>query len=314
MTPRKLDVLFACFSYGGNGGLSSEHPCVRDWLLDTIPKAKANERIGRVGLIDLADTPITMTRNRAVKQAIQTGFDVLVMLDSDNQPDLLLGKDPDAVPFFDSSFNFLYDHWDKGPVVVAAPYCGPPPHENVYVFLWTNQQTGDVHGNDCQLAQYTRHEATLMSGIREAAALPTGVCMFDIRAFAITAPKKRGDSPWFYYEWTDLECTEKASTEDVTATRDISIEGMRTLGYNPVFCNWSAWAGHWKPKLVGKPDVLTVESVTTRMLQAAEAGNLWSERLKPVKTSFADELDWSQVPQQQSRREANGQLAGPSAA
>ena len=94
------DILICTFSYGGNGGMKSERPDVRDWLLTTIPEMKEDPRIGKVNLVDMADTPITMTRNRAVRFARENNYDLLLMLDSDMAPDLLLGEDPEDKPIW----------------------------------------------------------------------------------------------------------------------------------------------------------------------------------------------------------------------
>lgn len=279
MTPRKLNVFVACFCYGGNGGISSVHPDIAMWLLANAPKMKG-DRIGWSKVEFISDTPITMTRNKAITRARELGADIVVMLDSDMRPDLCLDRDPLAKPFWDTSFDYLYKHYDTGPVMIGAPYCGPPPHENVYVFRWRSRQGNHPDDVDMQLEQYTREEAAIMGGIQEAAALPTGVIMADVRLFELSDPKSQVANlkqqgyeeniardlsrPWFYYEWQDEYGDRKASTEDVTATRDLSLIGQNVLGYNPILCNWDAWGGHWKPKLVGKPQLLTQSEVATR--------------------------------------------------
>jgi hypothetical protein len=285
MSPRKLSVLIACFSYGGNGGLSSEHPDVRNWLLQTVPKMQSDPRIGEVQLIDIADTPITMSRNKAVVKAREGKFDLLLMVDSDMRLDVCDGLDH-AKPFWDTSFDAIYDHYDEGPLAIGAPYCGPPPYENVYVFRWRCKESNNANPVDAQLDQYTREEAHDQGGIKPVAALPTGLILFDMRIFDVTDPKHQYESflargypekeakdltkPWFYYEWNSLYGDTKASTEDVTATRDMALIGYQELGYNPVMCNWDAWAGHWKPKCVGKPMLLTNDEVSERYAAAAK--------------------------------------------
>jgi len=268
---RKFKVGICTFSYGGNGGISSEVPNIREWVVPLVAEVARDDRIADVRMWNLADTPITMTRNRAVLQAREHGIDVLVMVDSDMHPDLYMGQDPNAKPFFQSSFDFIDKHYHKGPVVIGVPYCGPPPNECVYVFRWTSHQTG--HPNpDFQLEMYDRHTAVKMAGIQECAALPTGLIMYDMRCFDLTEPKKDGDHPWFYYEWNDKYAAQKASTEDVTNTRDISLVGTQKLGYNPVLCNWDAWAGHWKPKCVGKPSFVEPSGVCAKLKESWEAG------------------------------------------
>jgi hypothetical protein len=92
-----------------------------------------------------------------------------------------------------------------------------------------------------------------------------------MRCFDLTEPRCDSDKPWFYYEWADKYCAAKASTEDVTQTRDLSMVGTQKLGYSPVYCNWDAWAGHWKPKCVGKPQVLAAKDISNKMKQCWEA-------------------------------------------
>lgn len=267
---QKFSVGIVTFSYGGNGGISSEVPDIREWMIPTVLSAHKDERISGLRVWNLSDTPITMTRNRAVVMAREYGIDVLVMVDSDMKPDINAGM-PDARPFFQSSFDFLVNHYHKGPCVIGAPYCGPPPVENVYVFRWNNM-VSDNPNPDFQLEMYDRHTAVKMAGIQDCAALPTGLIMYDMRAFELTEPKTDSDKPWFYYEWKDRFAAEKASTEDVTQTRDLSMAGTQALGYNPVYCNWDAWAGHWKPKCVGKPQVIDAQEISDKLRTYWESG------------------------------------------
>jgi hypothetical protein len=278
---QKFNVGICTFSYGGNGGISSEVPDIREWMVPCVADLSKDPRVDQIRIWNLADTPITMTRNRAVIMARQFGVDVLLMIDSDMKPDLYAGT-PDAKPFFPSSFDYIVKHYAKGPVVIGAPYCGPPPHECVYVFRWQNMQS--FHPNpDYQLEMYDRHTAVKMAGIQECAALPTGLIMYDMRAFDLTEPKTESDKPWFYYEWKDKYAAEKASTEDVTMTRDLSLVGTQKLGYNPVLCNWDAWAGHWKPKCVGKPVVMSASGVSDKLKNAWESGHDGQTRLIDLK-------------------------------
>ena len=266
---QKFNVGFCTFSYGGNGGIASEHPDIREWMVPLVAELARDARVDQIRIWNLADTPITMTRNRAVLQAREYGVDVLVMIDSDMKPDINAG-DPAAKPFFKSSFDFLVDHYHKGPCVIGVPYCGPPPVECVYVFRWNNMQTSNPNP-DFQLEMYDRHTAVKLAGIQECAALPTGLIMYDMRAFEVTEPKSDADKPWFYYEYKDQFQSEKASTEDVTMTRDLSLVGTQKLGYNPVFCNWDAWAGHWKPKCVGKPQYIQAKDISQKLKDCWEA-------------------------------------------
>jgi len=257
---QKFNLGICTFSYGGNGGISSEVPDIREWMIPVVLEASRDERVGNIRVWNLSDTPITMTRNRCVLQAREFGVDVLIMVDSDMKPDINAGHS-DARPWFKTSFDFLVNHYHKGPCVIGAPYCGPPPMECVYVFRWQNMQSGNQNP-DFQLEMYDRHTAHKMAGIQECAALPTGLIMYDMRAFGLTEPRTEADKPWFYYEWADKYAASKSSTEDVTQTRDLSMAGVQQLGYNPVYCNWDAWAGHWKPKCVGKPQIIDASGVS----------------------------------------------------
>ena len=281
---QKFNVGLVTFSYGGNGGISSEVPDIREWMVPLVSELSRDERVDQIRIWNLADTPITMTRNRAVLQAREFGVDVLVMIDSDMKPDLGGSK-----PFFTSSFDFLVDHYHKGPVIIGAPYCGPPPNECVYVFRWQNQQSLNPNP-DFQLEMYDRHTAVKLAGIQECAALPTGLIMYDMRVFELTEPKQEGDKPWFYYEHPDLYQSQKASTEDVTMTRDVSLVGTQKLGYNPVFCNWDAWAGHWKPKCVGKPIFIDAKGVSDKMKSCWEAGVDNEVKLIDFRSPIADKI------------------------
>jgi hypothetical protein len=264
---RKLHVAIASFSYGGNGGIRSQVPDVGDWKLNTIMAATKDPRVASVAHFDLADTPITMTRNRAVMNARENGVDVLIMVDSDMSPDC----EPDGKPFWDTAFTFLYDHYEKGPVVIGAPYGGPPPNECPYIFKWRVKRN-DSPNPDYKLAMYEREEAAEMTGIGPVAALPTGLIMYDMRIFKLTEPTTEDHDPWFYYEWTDRYHSNKASTEDVTQTRDLSLTGQEVLGYNPVFCAWDCWAGHWKPHLVRKPRIVGADHVSKKFAAAVQRG------------------------------------------
>jgi hypothetical protein len=264
-------------------------------------------------MIDIADTPITMGRNKAVMEAREYGADLLLMVDSDMWPDHALDSgDVSQRPFWDEAFEFCYKNYAQGPHVVGAPYCGPPPNENVYVFKFDNNES-DSANPDFKLAGYGREETARLHGIRECGALPTGLILFDMRAFELTEPKggpnlaaeiehvlssdvgrtmtesrikylagqlariqvRRSES-WFYYEWIDdlgvgiSTQSQKGSTEDVTATRDIAFMGIQKLGYNPLHCAWSSWAGHWKPKCVGRPQVISPAQVSDKYRAAME--------------------------------------------
>jgi predicted O-methyltransferase YrrM len=287
--PLKLDVAIFNFAYGSNGGCASEHPDIREWQIETILKMKQDPRIGNITMKTLSDTPVTLTRNRAVRIARELGAELVLFIDSDQSPNKHKGE-PWFKPFWDVAFEHAYDHYPKGPVCIGAPYCGPPPHENIYVFQFGSFATG--HGDETRISldQYSRAQASQMTGIQECAALPTGLILFDIRCFDLIEPSPLpkqtilervqagrltiDDAMWalrdgyFYYEWADQRADQKASTEDVTCTRDIALAGQAVLGYNPVRCAWDSWIGHWKPWNVGKPMKYGIDEIAANFQKA----------------------------------------------
>ncbi len=266
MQSRKLKIGVARFPYAGNGSTESEHPAVGDWIGATVPKIKADDRCeDEIWRFKMADTPIPMVRNLALRRARDAGVDVLVMIDSDQIPDIDSGHQLLAKPFWDTSFDFLWQHFDKGPCCIGAPYCGPvpPPHvggtSNIYVFHWRINQN-EPENQVFDLSQFTREEAAQRLGIELVGALPTGLYMIDMRTVDVVPP------PWFSYEWTDAFESEKASTEDVFFTRNASLLGV------PQYCNWDAWAGHAKPWIVGKPAIIGANEVGETLRTAWESG------------------------------------------
>jgi len=317
MVVQKVDVLIAMFSYAGNGGVSAILPEIAFWHTETAMKMKADPRIGRMVTRRYGDIPLTMERNRVVKDAKEGGFDIIVMLDSDNVPDGYLGKRPWAQPFWDSSFDFAFERLMRGiPSVVCAPYCGPPPHpvnggeENVYVFHATNDRS-DEGAPGYRFEAYSRQHAAQMRGIQEISAGPTGVILYTTSAFdlmpidrrpmseiladlvagtinPVEAERKLKMQSWFWYEFTDQYQTQKASTEDVTNTREIQMAGLAKYKEPIVFCNWNAWALHGKPKYVGMPEPVRMESVSS-VFQEAVINNV-SAFEESREVDFTDEL------------------------
>ncbi len=261
----KRDPVKVCvfrFPYGG-----SEHPDVTDWLIETSGKMNTDVRISDTHFCRLADTPITMCRNMAIEQAKRLGVDLLVMVDNDVKPDLGQGKYkiPGSLKFWDSSFDYWWNHQDEGPIIIGAPYCGPPPHCNVYVFLWRQLQDHPAESEFC-LKQYEREEVVELRGIQPVAALPTGLILIDMRVFQSKSDGsyKALEPPFFYYEYPDERTLEKLSTEDVTFTRDASLNGAQVL------CNWDAWCGHWKRYLVGKPRPMHIDEVPQKFREVVQ--------------------------------------------
>ena len=308
----RVKVMIARFPYGG-----SESADICDWMVGTVLKMKEDPRIHtEIVRCRIDDTPITMGRNRALKQAKEHGVDFLLMVDSDMNCDAYHSSNPypishlaDAKPFWDTSFDFLWNQRQAGiPSAIAAPYCGPPPCENIYVFHWATKAS-DIPEDDANISleQYDRWTAYHMKGITEVGALPTGLFLMDMRALDAIDP------PYTYYEH-DEEETEKHSTEDVTFTRDMAMRGVK------MYCNWDAWAGHWKRKCVGKPHIITSSQVGAKFKASVareynigpgenlievgkEASNGKGHRKIPDTDQHAGEIQLNRFPEFSDRRD-----------
>lgn len=269
-------------------GSGTERHEVGSYLFGLSNKMRKDETIGDIAMWTKGDTPITMTRNECVRECLDKGIDYLLMIDSDMVPDITRTKEREG--FWESSWKFMMErrrHEDvmlkyaeqpgdiPRPATVGAPYCGPPPHEEVYVFTW-QCPLNDHPDPAWRLKMIHRDLAAQMQGIQEVAALPTGLILYDMRVFGRPDSPDGLRPPWFKYEWEDEYESKKASTEDVYQTRNASLLGF------PQFCNWDCWAGHRKEKTVGKPFPLTVEHVQKQMLEAAQAMRRRDERIVHV--------------------------------
>ncbi|VTS05303.1 hypothetical protein [Tuwongella immobilis] len=253
-----------------------EHPDCVDWLLQAYAWAKDEPTISEIGLWRMNDTPVSMSRNAAIATAQHKHFDYVLMVDSDMAPDC----EPGGKPFLPTAWQFALAH--DGPCLVGAPYCSGPPIEKALAYRWNAEPNGTP-----RLEEYSREEAAQRTGIERVAALATGLMLIDMRAIAKLTP------PYFHYEFTDSRQVRKASTEDIVFTRDLSIAGV------PLFINWESWAGHWKAKLVRKPEVLHVSEAQSRLatlLRTREASNA-PEAIPPVAPVVAADPPESTEPQ-----------------
>lgn len=264
----KFDIFIARFPYG-----RVEDYEVGSFLTRTVSQMKADPRIGEIHNKPYDDTPITMTRNLAIKDAQKVNADILLYIDNDVVPDCCLPtsdrppmhvRHPDVVrPFWQSSFDFMIEH--HGPCVVASPYCGPPPIENIFVFHWANMQSNHPN-SDFHLSQFSRREAAGRSGFEHVGALPTGLMLIDMRLFQ----DKRIKPPHFKYEFEDETESVKVTTEDCFFTRNMSIAGYK------IYCNWYAWSGHVKKKVVLPPSILKGDAVNDQYREAVRENNMKS--------------------------------------
>lgn len=248
----QVNIMVAEFP-GGWSNVQQSHPATNEWLRRTIVAMKSDERIKEIRPFCESGHYLPAVRNKALKVARSNGIDMVLMIDSDMHPDLPY---PDAKPFWGPSFDWMMNHWDR-PGCIAAPYCGVPPLENIYVFKWHSMETDEPDVSP-RLDQFSRDEAAIRGGISEVAALPTGLIIIDVRVLKIIDRSRFGiksaSKGYFHYELSP-DNTEVHSTEDVVFTRNASLAGA------PQWCNWDSWAGHYKIKCVGKPMPIRVEDV-----------------------------------------------------
>ena len=83
-------------------GNNQEHPESTDLYVDLVRRAEKDDRVSKFIPWKMSDTPITMSRNRCVREAIQLGVDFLFMIDSD------MGPMEGQKPFYDVAMDFLF--------------------------------------------------------------------------------------------------------------------------------------------------------------------------------------------------------------
>lgn len=265
-------------------GQNQEHPASAGYVINLMETLHNDDRVATIHPWSLSDTPITMSRNRCIKEALAKRLDYVLMIDSDMSPDCEAG----APPFWETAWEFMMERRSEEEryrqgirdilgkhelapnesnivaearkqfpsATIAAPYCGPPPVEHVYVFRWAEKE-GQTADPNFKLEMIDRDDAARRTGIEEVAALPTGLILYDTRVFA------QLPAPWFDYEWADEPFrTIKASTEDVFQTRNASLMGL------PQYCTWDCWAGHIKTKVVCKPQPLTIQTMRNEFADA----------------------------------------------
>jgi len=244
-------MMLARFPYGG-----TERTEIVDWVASAALWAHKQPDIeGELKLWKIDDTPITMSRNRAVETAIQHAIDILVLIDSDMAPDI-----DKAHPFLPHAFDFIKSRWHEVPTIISAPYCTAGPDYLPIMGRWRTHKDGF----EVKAELYNREEAEALRGIQECSLQGTGLMALDMRIF--TGFEQRDGTvvklppPWFYYEYTTENNAWKASTEDMVFTRNATLLFAKhdmTIGY----VDWDAWAYHVKTQFVGKPHTLNIRTV-----------------------------------------------------
>lgn len=252
--PDKVNVLVNVLTYS-----RTLHASVFSYCCGVGPALADHPRVDRVVVSYTHGYPTDRCRNAACKQAKADGFDLLLMIDDDMSPDLLLGSDPGAKPFLPTAIDFMAAH--DGPCIVGAPYCGGPPYQDVMVMKNRVYAPDQPDGVGQKIDKYTRDEAAVATGFEKVAALPTGMLLVDLRVLDVLSP------PWFSYEYADPPFnTRLASTEDVVFTRNLAWLGV------PQWVAWDSWAGHNKFYVTGKPRLSPVDEIPQSIYKAWSAG------------------------------------------
>jgi hypothetical protein len=244
-------VMLALFPYGG-----SQRKEITTWAASAALWAARQPDIAN-GLLfwDVDTTPITMGRNRAVQAAIHNEIDILVMLDSDQAPDI-----DKAHPFLPSAFEFIKSRWHSQPTIISAPYLTGAATYNPVMGRWRHY----AEGLEVKASLYTREEAAEMRGIQPCPLQGTGLMALDMRVFTgfqVGEEVVKLPPPWFTYEFTDQYHSFLASTEDMYFTRSLTTLFAKHGLDEIAFVDWDAWAYHVKPEFVGKPDIITIKNV-----------------------------------------------------
>ena len=270
-------LMLARFPYGG-----SERTELIDWVASANAWAQRVPEVSTFLNWHLNATPVTMSRNAAVMAAQQQGVDILFMVDSDMEPDMDRTK-----PFLPEAFDFVARRWDLAPTVIAAPYCQGAPNYTPTMGRWRAKRDG----HEVKAELFTREEAILIHGIREAPFLGTGLMGIDMRIFTgfdVGGETVKLPPPWFEYEYSDEYRWQVATSEDMFFSRNVAMLFAR---HNlPVcFIHWDCWSYHWKSERVGKPVDLSPSGLRDMLIPWEEAKARINGNGQPQEVVHADQ-------------------------
>jgi hypothetical protein len=200
-----------------------------------------------LGITDLTDAVVDQldsacARNWAVVQAGKGNFDILFMVDHDNQPH----RD-----WFVSACKFLKD---RPHAFLASPYSGPRmrPHQKSQG-LEDHRPLVAIKDPSMPFGRrlLTKKEAAAKTGVERAYGAPTGACAMNMKLFG---DGTRIPRPWFQFTYVDEWHAELENTEDFVFTQKLNDSGL-----GEVFVDWDHWAKHFKIEEIGKPEGESVE-------------------------------------------------------
>jgi hypothetical protein len=205
----------------------------------------------RVGIFQFDSEPhlqIDVARNAAVEKAKTAGADLLIMIDNDMQPDHVAPHIASKRQFFPDLLDLLETKWTRdslNPMIVGVPYrTGAPFYLPLGYYLQPgNDEYGDpVH----DLAEIPEDSAMIMRGIQLAPAVAAGLLAITMDVFSFL------HLPYFELK-TNESRTKLRNTEDLTFCGDAFASGIKC------YCNWDAWAVHWKRSPIGKFFIASTE-------------------------------------------------------
>ena len=217
----KPRIAIARIAYGG-----FHHAAVGDFLARTCHMIARDSRFGGLESFYVDRHGVCTARNLAVETARERECDFLVMVDADMLPDCV----PGAAHFWDTSIAHAMSV-DR-PCVISAPCCKADGTVCIY------QEIEDDDGK--HLIHVGEDVAAASTGIEEVPAASLALSLIDMRCFDALS------RPYFRFGFTDDSESEMAWGEEVF-TANCTENGI------PVFCNWDAWCGHFKGRVVGKP-------------------------------------------------------------
>jgi hypothetical protein len=172
---------------------------------------------------------IAMGRNLQVKEAMQLGLSHLLFIDPDMLPDTYLEADPQATPVWDTFWSFMQANPGS---VLAAPYCGPPPKEEVHVF--SPNPSGD-------LKRVSREQAAALHGWQQVGGAGTGFMLIDMDVF------KALKNPYFHDVYTDETESKLRNSQDVDFSKKCWEAGI------PMYVNFDCWCDHQQMVHIRRP-------------------------------------------------------------